>query len=259
MKRPGGPHDPLASAASRFAQELKAAPAPRQRMPGSDWSPAEAAVHVLQLVRIFDRLSHGSGSPYTRHEEFPRISAELIAAEPERDPAALADALEAATGEWLAKELASTDAFDWHGIVKITVAQASGILLGEFLLHGRDIAHARRGRWEIRPEDARTVLTSILPLLPFAVDEKRAAGVRTSYSLHVRGMERLTLRFDIGTLTIGTSDGPVDCHLAGDPVAVLLVAYGRWSHWQAIGRGRMFAWGRRPTRALRFTSLLRNP
>ena len=97
------------------------------------------------------------------------------------------------------------------------------------------------------------------PLLPIAVDDKRAAGVRTTYCLHVRGMDRLTFRFDSGALTIGAGDGRVDCHLAGDPVAVLLVAYGRWSHWQAIGRGRMFAWGRRPTRALAFTSLLRNP
>jgi hypothetical protein len=228
-------------------------------MSASDWSPAEAAVHVLQLVRIFDRLSDGGRSPYTRHEEFPRISTELIAAEPERDPVELADALEAATAAWLSKPFALTDAFDWHGIVTITIAHASGILLGEFLLHGRDIAHARRSRWEIRPEDARTVLTSILPLLPFVVDDKASAGVRTSYGLHVRGMDRLAFRFDRGTLSIDAGDGPVACHLAGDPVAVLLVAYGRWSHWQAIGRGRMFAWGRRPDHALRFTSLLRNP
>lgn len=72
-------------------------------------------------------------------------------------------------------------------------------------------------------------------------------------------MKRLTFRFDKGTLAIGAFDGAVDCHLAGDPVAVLLVAYGRWSHWQAIGRGRLFAWGRRPALALRFTSLIRNP
>ena len=81
MERPGTPHNSLANAASRFAHELRAAPTPDQRMPGSDWSPAEAAVHVLQLVRIFDRLRQGGRSPYTRHEEFPRISAELIAAE----------------------------------------------------------------------------------------------------------------------------------------------------------------------------------
>ncbi len=55
-------------------------------------------------------------------------------------------------------------------------------------------------------------------------------------------------------LAVVTFDGAVDCHLAGDPVAVLLVAYGRWSHWQAIGRCRLFAWGRRTDLALRTTS-----
>ena len=230
-------------------------------MPRSRWSPVEAGVHVLQLVRIFNRLSSGGTSPYTRHQDFPRISDELIAAEPERDPAALAHALEDETGEWVvaAEQRPPTDPFNWHGIVTITLADAAGILLGEFLLHGRDIARAGGGPWEITPDDGRTVLTSILPLLPFAVDHEQAAVVRASYGVHIRGMERLTFRFDGGTLAISRNDGPVDCHLAGDPVALLLVAYGRWSHWQAIGRGRLFAWGRRPALAFRFTSLLRNP
>lgn len=231
-------------------------------MPRSGWAPVEAAVHVLQLLRIFTRLADGGSSPYTRHEDFPRISADLIAAEPQRDPATLAGLIEAATGTWIAaaadKRLA-TDPFDWHGIVTITFAEATGILLGEFLVHGRDIASAGMRPWDIAPADARTILTSVLPLLPFAVDESKAAGVRSSYGVHIRGSPPLRFSFDDAQLTIAPLDGPVDCHLVGDPVAVLLVAYGRWSHWQAIARGRLFAWGRRPLRALAFTSLLRNP
>ena len=251
----------VSDAAVRFGKELRSAREPHRRMPGSDWSPVEAAVHVLQLVRIFTRLAQGEGSPYTRHEEFPRISNDLIAAEPERDPAALADAIEHVTSRWTttADGRPPADPFDWHGIVRITFADATGILLGEFLLHGRDIARAEGHAWAITPEDARTVLTGILPLLPYAVDEERAAGVRVSYGVRIRGMPRRAFRFDDGRLAIGPLDGPVDCHLAGDAVAVLLVAYGRWSHWQAVARGRLLAWGRRPALAFRFTSLLRNP
>ena len=253
--------DALADAARRFADELRGAREPRRCLPRSDWSAVEAAVHVLQLLRIFVELAHGKTSPYTRHEEFPRISDDLIAAEPQRDPARLANLVEEATERWLAEAAGRppTDPFDWHGIVTITFEEATGILLGELLLHGRDLARAEHRPWTITPANARAILTSVLPLLPIAVDEAHAAGVRTTYGVHIRGLPPLAFRFDDGDLAITPLNGPVNCHLAGDPVAVLLVAYGRWSHWQAIVRGRLFAWGRRPMRALAFTSLLRNP
>jgi hypothetical protein len=261
MALPDARRDALSNAGRRFAQAVREAGAPYQRMPRSAWSPVEAAVHVLQLLRIFAGLAGGGSSPYTHHEEFPRISDDLIAAEPERDPGTLAGLIEEATGTWLvaADERLPAEPFDWHGIVTITFADATGILLGEFLVHGRDIAAAGNRPWDIAPEDARTTLTSVLPLLPIAVDGAKAAGVHTRYGVHIRGLAPLSFVFEDGRLTINPLDGPVDCHLAGDAVAVLLVAYGRWSHWQAIARGRLFAWGRRPWRALAFTSLLRNP
>jgi len=40
--------------------------------------------------------------------------------------------------------------------------------------------------------------------------------------------------------------------LSADPVACLLVFYGRRSEWPEILRGRMLAWGRRPWLAVSF-------
>lgn len=187
MGRPAGQQGALSTAALSFAEQLRVARQPHRRMPRSDWSPVEAAVHVLQLLRIFALLADGGTSPYTRHEEFPRISEELIAAESERDPAALAKTLEEATAQWVAAagERSQTDPFDWHGIVTITLAEAAGILLGEFLLHGRDIARAEGRPWMMTYEDARTVLTSILPLLPHVVDQEQTAGIRASYGIRI--------------------------------------------------------------------------
>ena len=261
MALPDAPRQAFSTAGRRFAEAVRGAGQPHQRMPQSSWSPVDAAVHVLQLLRTFVRLAGGGSSPYTRHEEFPRISDELIAAEPQRDPQTLAGLIEEATDAWaaIADERLPTDPFDWHGIVTITFADATGVLLGEFLLHGRDIADAEHRPWDLAPDDARSVLTSVLPLLPLAVNEANAADVRTRYGVHIRGLPPLSFAFEGARLTIGALNGPVDCHLAGDPVAVLLVAYGRWSHWQAIARGRLLAWGRRPWRAFAFTSLLRNP
>ena len=51
----------------------------------------------------------------------------------------------------------------------------------------------------------------------------------------------------------------VDCHIVADPVAFLMVAYARQSQWEAIAKGKLLAWGRRPWAALRLTSYVRNP
>ena len=53
--------------------------------------------------------------------------------------------------------------------------------------------------------------------------------------------------------------GPVDCHISADPVAFLIVAYGRGSQWPPILRGKITAWGRKPWRAFGLMRLLVNP
>jgi hypothetical protein len=51
----------------------------------------------------------------------------------------------------------------------------------------------------------------------------------------------------------------VDCRISADPVAFLLVGYGRVSQWPQIARGKMVAWGRKPWLGVKFRSLLRKP
>jgi hypothetical protein len=63
-----------------------------------------------------------------------------------------------------------------------------------------------------------------------------------------------------GTATIDPPGQPrIDCHIAGTPLALLLVGYGRISQWQAIGTGRLIAWGRKPWLGFRFVHLFYNP
>ena len=57
--------------------------------------------------------------------------------------------------------------------------------------------------------------------------------------------------FTNGTLT--TTLPPrhrTDCHIGGDPAAILLVVYRRRSPWRAAMTGRVIAWGRQPWLAL---------
>ncbi len=48
-------------------------------------------------------------------------------------------------------------------------------------------------------------------------------------------------------------------NLSFDPVAFLLVGYGRISPWSAIVRGRALAYGRRPWLGFRFKELFHDP
>ena len=51
----------------------------------------------------------------------------------------------------------------------------------------------------------------------------------------------------------------MDCHISADPVAFLIVAYGRGSQWPPVLGGKITAWGRKPWRAFGLTRLLMNP
>lgn len=77
--------------------------------------------------------------------------------------------------------------------------------------------------------------------------------------IHARGGPRLVIHFRQGSATVHGSARHVDCHLWVDPVAFLLVGYGRISQWGPIARGKLVAWGRKPWLGLKFKSLLLNP
>jgi hypothetical protein len=57
-----------------------------------------------------------------------------------------------------------------------------------------------------------------------------------------------------------TEPGPkADCRISADPVAFLLVGYGRTGQWGQIGRGKIAAGGRKPWLGLTFGRLLTSP
>ena len=118
-----------------------------------------------------------------------------------------------------------------------------GLGLGEYRLHGRDVAKALDRPWPITPDDARLVLASALPLLPLLVDPSTTADVRAAYDLRVRGGPQVGVVIRDGRLTVGGDDGPVDCHVSAEPVALLLVSYGRRSQWGPALTGKLLGVG----------------
>ena len=146
----------------------------------------------------------------------------------------------------------------WHG-QPVALANMLGIGLAEYLLHGRDIARALSRPWRIRPADARLVLAAELPMLHLLVNPVTTAGVHASYDLRVRGGTRVSVTIDDGALAVRGDGESVDCHVSADPVALLLVAYGRRSQWVPILTGRLVAWGRKPWLGVRLVRYLVAP
>lgn len=151
----------------------------------------------------------------------------------------------------------------WYGAgVALTLAAATGLVLGETLVHGLDIARGARLPWPIGAEEARLVIGQAMPtMMPLALDTERARDVAIAFDLAIRGGPRLAVVIAGGTATV-TRDAPArayDCRISAAPAAFLLVAFRRTPLWRPIARGRISATGRKPWLAPRLGRLVASP
>lgn len=252
--------DQLRSAASRVAAILDGADGSR-RIPRSEWTVAEAASHLAVGTRTYIELASGVPSPIKDMSEVPAANAEHLANNPERDLAVLRPQMLGAVDELIAVAAASTAPIAWHGGVHYEIDDLIALDLGEYLIHGYDIAQALGRPWTIDPDDARRVLVGALPALPLAVDAETAAGLTGVVEVRIRGGVTRTAVWDNGSVSIRSGAGgpKPDCIVSADPVAFLLASYGRGSKWKPILTGKVVAYGRKPLLALKMQNALRNP
>ncbi|MGH9165553.1 MAG: SCP2 sterol-binding domain-containing protein [Acidimicrobiales bacterium] len=139
-------------------------------------------------------------------------------------------------------------------------------LLNETVVHGWDIARGDGQRWDISAAHAALVLDGfIVPAIKALgprdmVDQVQAAGLRATYEVRVKGGGRHVFVFDDGALTVeAPSSRPVDCLITADPVALLLVVWGRLDQAPAIVKRQLVVSGPKAFLGPRFRSLMRNP
>jgi len=258
----------LRSAAERTARMVRTVPDGAARVPGMDWSASETAAHLVGELSFYtgfltgqrdarDYLDQGPGGP-TAAERNAAANTRQLREFPERELSRLADAIVAAAEEFAGAAAGRPDsdrALVTNGMT-LTVPVMSALLLGEQVVHGLDIARAARLPWTIAPQDSLLVLAGAVAVLPDYVDRRAAAGRHVSYELRLRGGPGYRLAFDDGTLSV-TAPGPrADCAISADPVAFLLVGYGRTGQWGQIIRGKLVAGGRKPWLGLGFGKLL---
>ena len=249
------------------------------------WNAGEAAMHLSQvwlvgpglarrdLSRFFEVMPSLAG---TAGEgliqdiwELANVTTLGVRSDPERDPRVLADRIEARAEEYLS-ECAGADPNaprPWM-VEGVTVCSSTltYYLLNEMVVHGTDIARAIRHPWRIEPTHAAMVLARfIVPIVQahdprVFVNSAKAAGVRATYDVRVRGGDSFYFVFDNGSLVIEEpSSRRVDCHISADPVALLMVIWARQSQWSAIAQGKLMAWGRKPWLGPQLRGLIRAP
>jgi uncharacterized protein (TIGR03083 family) len=257
----------VAQAAANMAAVVEQIDDPSVQPDGSEWTVADIAAHVTAGAELYIGYLRGDTPPALDVSDIAdgslaRTTAAFLAAYPERDPHVLAGRLQDAIAELLrATEGLEIDALlQWHG-EQITIGALLGLTLGELLLHGADIASALGRPWEITDDAARITMTQAFSTIGLLVNPATAAGVHRTFEVRLRGGARFILCVDDGTILVRPASGreQVDCRVSADPLALLLIAYGRTSQWRPIMRGKLLAWGRRPWLGLRLAGYLVAP
>ena len=277
MQRVGTELEPvrsaLADAANRASALIASIDAPTRGTDRLTWTLAETAAHMVVGLRGYAGSVRGTLDIWQSHipatdvfaDRLAGMTASSLEAVPERDPATLARLLSEAAADYLSVTagLPADHPVEtpWYGDgATLRLDAATALLLGEQLIHGHDLATTLRRPWPITGTQAAMVLPAAKAMLPRAVRADATRDLDLTYAIHVRGCDGFTVRVVRGTASVEPLDGRrADCHLSFDPVAFMLVGYGRISPWAAILRGQALAYGRRPWLGTRFKKLFVNP
>lgn len=231
-------------------------------IPHMTWSVGQCAAHMLISNWMYAHQFEGPGA-HLRIEDTSAMNDWSVAPFADLRPSDLAHEMRESTTHLLdvASSYPEDATFTWWSGSSARVETGLGLLVGERLIHGWDIARALGVPWRIDARDAAVAMAASIAVMPLIVDTEAAAGMDGTLEIRLRGAERYSLRFDDGALTTAEETEPfrANCRISADPVAMLLVGYGRVSQWGQAMRGRMSVWGRKPWLAMSLARVLRNP
>jgi uncharacterized protein (TIGR03083 family) len=247
----------LDAVAERLIELVTSAPDPTVRVPATPaWTVAEVLAHVVTVAPRYHHGPYHRGEWVTRVPDLSDLNERQMAALGHRDISRLATELRASLATLAADIEGFADAqpvYRFHGGEKVAADVALGILLGELVVHGHDIARALGRPWTIEPAHVELVMRGITPIVPGWLHPERSAGHTARYEVRVRGQGVHTFDFSAGRLAMNPADGRrPDVVISGDAATLLLLLYRRIGHWPAVASGRLAAWGRRPWLALSF-------
>ena len=244
--------DAARDSGERFAELVRTVAEPDARLTSTPgWTVVDCLGHVAATPGRYLELIEGTGSWPHRPKDLPDFNAKQIANMSTRDIHRLTerflddlDRLLYAVSHFGAR----VPVMNFDADSQVRSDAALGILIGEFLIHGHDVATAVGASWQIDPKVAPLVARGRHQVLPRWLVESSCGGHSATYDIRLRGCdERYVYEFTDGRLVIDPPQSRhPDVHISVDPVVAMLAAYGRMSPTWAAVTGRAFAWGARP-------------
>lgn len=272
---PSGVPDTLAQARAalrevvpRLVAVVRSAPNPSSASVGT-WTVGDVAAHLSHVFRADTDAIAGRPVPeaIVTKAGIAEATARILAEDPERNPAVLADRISTLASEF--DDIASrprSATLDWLQGTRLPPSAVVCHLLNECLIHGHDIAKATGRPWPIQRHHALLAIEAfVLPLIdalpPTAfVNQDQAGSFRARIELRLRGGRRTVMVFDRGSLTLHTGRARnVDAHISADPPTFMLVFIRRQGIWKPLVEGKLTAWGPRPWKLTRMLSIIRPP
>jgi len=252
-------HDGFAVTVERLAQLLEGVRDTSIPIPDSEWTVREAAVHVAGGTHRMVALANGEAStvPTTDREFLAARARKLIDENPETDGRKLADEMRDGLARLMAvtSYLPGDQPIAFHGGLQLNLAELVALYLGEYLLHGYDIAVAVGTPWPIDPGYAALAVGGLRVCYRGIFTPAAADGLDATYRLDTAGTDPFFVRITDATYAEPDRPGSVDCVISADPVTALLVMSGRLTQWAAIALGRLTFSGDRPEIGPRFDEL----
>ncbi|WP_307623836.1 maleylpyruvate isomerase family mycothiol-dependent enzyme [Streptomyces sp. V3I7] len=265
---PEGLGEAIRGTAGDIAALLRGAAGTSGPIPGSQWTVGEAAAHLALANRLMAEIAAGHERPYGdgTPQSLAAANAESLDVFEERAAEPLA-AMIVEQAEALLDATAAhhTPSTATDGVLMTPLGPMNHALLASYLLthmlgHGYDLARALGRPHMIDRTRVELCLPFLKSAMPRVADAAAVSGVTARYTLRLRGGPAFGVTFAGGAVEVSPElvDRP-DCTVLTEPVAFLLMALGRQGPWQALARGHVLAWGRRPWLAPRFPALFIAP
>jgi uncharacterized protein (TIGR03083 family) len=253
----------VAAARDRFVA-LAGSVDPSLQPAGSTWTARDITGHLLTVLRRYTRRDRSSTEGLADSpREVDRLNAVQLAAlgDTPRD-ALLADLVAESNlllGAFPPDSVDLHTRYPFHGGVTVDLAAGFGNLVGEFSIHGRDLALAAGRPWPIEERDAVLILNGVMQIIPAYA--RRSATQPLRVRLDIRTAAPWLLDFAGGSLTSRAAEPgePVDVVLRAPAQTLVLSLYSRLSTLAAARAGMLVVGGRRPWRIVRLSRLVEKP
>jgi uncharacterized protein (TIGR03083 family) len=256
----------LTTVVARYAALVESQADTSRPIPSSEWTVRDAAVHLAGSNHRQVALLQGDSSTVETLDKdyLAARGRRLIAENPETDPKKLAEQIRNGFAELMAvtATVPADQLISYHAGLRPTVAQLACIHLGEYLLHGYDIATASGVPWPIDPDHAALAVSGYRMANAFFFRPQAAPGLLATYHIAIPGTDPFDVCIAGGAYEEPAEPLPldcVDCVISVDPTTALLVQSGRLSQWPAIALGRLTFAGNRPEVGPRFAELFGFP